>query len=104
VRHETRSVFTREALESASNVLVATTAVILLLTCIVEMDALHGFFTTTDLSSGQWLTCVGIASSVLWVGELSKLIARATARLRARKGPRRPRRARSPGRLSRAPR
>jgi P-type Ca2+ transporter type 2C len=43
----------------------------------VEMDVLHGFMTTTDLTSGQWLTCVAIGSVVLWAGELVKIVLRA---------------------------
>jgi Ca2+-transporting ATPase len=36
--------------------------------------------TTTDLTSGQWLTCVAIGSAILWVGELVKIVLRARAR------------------------
>ena len=46
---------------------------IVLLALIVEMDVLHEFFTTTDLTSGQWLACAAIGSTVLWVGELVKI-------------------------------
>ncbi len=59
---------------------VATAAVIGLLALIVEMDALHGFFTTTDLTSGQWLTCLAIGSAILWTGEIVKIVLRAGAR------------------------
>ena len=54
VRNDLRSVFSRETLENRS-AFVATAAVIVLLALIVEMDVLHEFFTTTDLTSGQWL-------------------------------------------------
>ena len=53
---------------------------IVLLTLIVEMDIAHQFFTTTDLTSGQWLACAAIGSAVLWVGELVKIVLRARAR------------------------
>jgi Ca2+-transporting ATPase len=43
------------------------------------MDVLHGVFSTTNLSSKQWLICVAVASSVLWVSELSKLALRVAA-------------------------
>ena len=79
VRNDLRSVFSRETLENRS-AFVATAAVIVLLVLIVEMDVLHGFFTTTDLTSGQWLTCAAIGSAVLWVGELIKIVLRARAR------------------------
>ena len=52
----------------------------MLLVLIVEMDVLHGFFTTTDLTSGQWLACVAIGSTVLWAGELVKGVLRARDR------------------------
>jgi Ca2+-transporting ATPase len=59
---------------------VATAAVIVLLVLVVEMDVAHGFFTTTDLTSAQWLACAAIGSTVLWVGELVKIFLRARGR------------------------
>jgi Ca2+-transporting ATPase len=44
---------------------------------VVQADVLHGFFTTTDLTSGQWLACAAIGSAILWVGELVKIVLRA---------------------------
>jgi P-type Ca2+ transporter type 2C len=79
VRNDLRSVFSRETLENRS-AFIATAAVIVLLALIVEMDVLHEFFTTTDLTSGQWLACAAIGSAVLWVGELVKIVLRARAR------------------------
>ena len=55
---------------------------IVLLVLIVEMDVAHGFMTTTDLTSGQWLTCVAIGSAILWAGELVKIVLRARDRRR----------------------
>jgi Ca2+-transporting ATPase len=81
VRNDRRSVFSREILENRS-AFVATAAVIVLLVLMVEMDIAHGFFTTTDLTSGQWLASVAIGSTVLWVGELVKIVLRARARAR----------------------
>lgn len=75
VRHETRSTFGRETLRNTS-ALVATASVIALLVLVVQVDVLHGFFTTTDLGVGQWLLCAAIGSAVLWVGELVKLVLR----------------------------
>ena len=60
---------------------VATAAVIVLLILVVELDALHGFFTTTDLTSGQWLACAAVGSAILWTGELVKVVLRARTRL-----------------------
>jgi Ca2+-transporting ATPase len=79
VRNDRRSVFSREILENHS-AFVATAAVIVLLVLMVEMDIAHGFFTTTDLTSGQWLACVAIGSAALWVGELVKVVLRARDR------------------------
>ena len=42
--------------------------------------SLHGFMTTTDLTSGQWLACVAIGSAILWAGELVKIVLRVRAR------------------------
>ncbi|WP_406729291.1 cation transporting ATPase C-terminal domain-containing protein [Streptomyces sp. GD-15H] len=79
VRHDTRSVFSRETLQNTS-AFVATAAVIVLLVLIVETDALHGFFTTTDLTPGQWLACAAVGSAILWTGEVLKTVLRARAR------------------------
>jgi P-type Ca2+ transporter type 2C len=79
VRNDLRSVFSRETLENRS-AFVATAVVVALLVMIVEMDILHGFFTVTDLTSGQWLACAGVGSTVLWLGELVKVVLRARAR------------------------
>jgi P-type Ca2+ transporter type 2C len=82
VRHDTRSVFHRETLHNPS-AFVATAAVIVLLALTVEMDIAHTFATTTDLTSGQWLTCVATGSAILWAGELVKVVLRARARRQA---------------------
>ncbi len=81
VRHDTRSVFSRETLHNSS-AFIATAIVIALLVCVVEMGALRGFFTTTGLTSGQWLVCAAVGSTVLWVGELVKVVLRVRARRR----------------------
>ena len=78
VRNDLHSVFSRETLDDRS-AFVATAAVIVLLVLIVEMDIAHGFMTTTDLTSGQWLACIAIGSAVLWAGELVKIVLRARA-------------------------
>ena len=51
-----------------------------MLVLVVELDALHTFFTTTDLTSGQWLACAAVSSTILWVFELVKLVLRTRAR------------------------
>jgi Ca2+-transporting ATPase len=91
VRHDTRSVFSRETLHNTS-AFVATAAVVVLLALIVEMDVAHSFVTTTDLTSGQWLICAAVGSAILWTGEVLKLVLRA----RAVRPPRRSRRSTAP--------
>ncbi|WP_449063471.1 cation-translocating P-type ATPase [Planomonospora algeriensis] len=75
VRHDTRTLFSRESFENPS-AFVATAAVLVLLVLVVEMDVLHGFFTTVDLTSEQWLTCAAVGSVILWEGELVKAVLR----------------------------
>ncbi len=75
VRHETRSAFSRETLHNTP-ALVATAAVVALLVLVVQVDALHGFLTTADLTVAQWSVCAAIGSAVLWVGEVVKLVLR----------------------------
>ncbi|MCR8671723.1 cation-translocating P-type ATPase [Agrococcus sp. HG114] len=52
---------------------------------VVHAPLLQAAFGTAPLSLAQWLTCLALASSVLWFGELRKLALRA----RRRSGPRR---------------
>ncbi|WBB61214.1 HAD-IC family P-type ATPase [Streptomyces sp. WMMC500] len=79
VRHPTRSLFHRDIL-SNPHPLFAVAGVLALLAVIVELDALHGFFTTTDLTFGQWLACLAAGSAVLWIGEFVKAVLRARDR------------------------
>jgi Ca2+-transporting ATPase len=75
LRSDTGSVFTRATFENRWT-FIATSAVVLLLVLVVEADVLHGVFTTTDLASGQWLACVAIGSTILWVSEVVKFVLR----------------------------
>ena len=83
VRHYTRSVFSRETLHNPS-AFIATAVVAVLLFLVVETDALRGFFTTADLTSGQWLACLAVGSTILVAGEAVKAVARARQRRRDR--------------------
>ena len=47
---------------------------------VVYVPFLQDAFSTMSLSVSDWLRCVAVASSVLWLRELSKLITRATAK------------------------
>jgi len=53
---------------------------LLLQVAVVNLPPLNVAFGTVPLSLDQWLVCVALASSVLWVSELSKLLARRRAR------------------------
>ena len=75
VRHETRTTFRRATLRNTTAI-VATAVVVALLVLVVQVDALHGFFTTADLTPAQWLVCAAVGSAVLWTGELVKLVLR----------------------------
>ena len=78
VRHPTRSVFTRETLENSS-AFVAIAAVVVMLVLVVELGACTPF-TTTDLTSGQWLACAAVSSTICSVFELVKLVLRTRTR------------------------
>jgi Ca2+-transporting ATPase len=45
----------------------------------VHVPFMQQAFSTTALSFGDWIVCVGVASSVLWLRELSKAVTRASA-------------------------
>jgi P-type Ca2+ transporter type 2C len=47
---------------------------------VVYVPVLRQAFSTTSLGAGDWLVCAAMASSVLWLREASKIVARATRR------------------------
>ena len=49
----------------------------------MNAPALGEAFGTVPLTGMQWLVCVGLASTVLWVTELRKVFLRAADRRRA---------------------
>ncbi|MCZ3385780.1 MAG: HAD-IC family P-type ATPase [Actinomycetia bacterium] len=71
-RNERRSAFGRHAFTNY-RLWVALVLVVFLQVAIVEVDALHGRFKTTDLSTASWVTAIVVASSILLVEELRKL-------------------------------
>ena len=81
VRHDLRSVFTRATLDNRW-AFVATGAVVALLALVVQVDPLHGLFTTTDLTGGQWLTCAAVGATILVTGEILKFVLRIRDRRR----------------------
>ncbi len=52
---------------------------------VVHVPLLNHAFSTTPLSAGDWGLCAAMASSVLWIDELKKLIVRRTSRVRRRR-------------------
>jgi P-type Ca2+ transporter type 2C len=52
---------------------------LLLQAAVIYIPFLQQAFSTVSLSAGDWLRCVAVASSVLWLRELTKLVARATS-------------------------
>ncbi|HEX6555105.1 MAG TPA: HAD-IC family P-type ATPase [Ktedonobacteraceae bacterium] len=74
---ELSSVFSRETLESHRLIQMCGWA--LLATFLVTaLDFMHRIFATTDLSVGQWIICIAVASLVLWVSEIVKIFRRRT--------------------------
>ena len=52
---------------------------LLLQVAVVHVPFLQQAFSTVSLSLSDWLRCAGVASSVLWLRELSKIVTRATS-------------------------
>lgn len=50
---------------------------LLLQAVVIYVPLLQQAFSTTPLSPGDWLFCLSVASSVLWLRELSKVVIRA---------------------------
>ena len=58
----------------------AVALALLLQAAVIYIPFLQQAFSTVGLSVGDWLRCAAVASSVLWLRELSKLITRASPR------------------------
>ncbi len=85
VRSRDRSVFARVTL--TNRVLWGTMLAVLVLQVLaVHLPLLQGVFSTAALDAGQWATAVAVASSILWVEELRKLLGRWRARRAGRRG------------------
>ncbi|MEE3067160.1 MAG: cation-translocating P-type ATPase [Actinomycetota bacterium] len=56
----------------------------LLQVAVVQLPLLDTAFTTEPLSPGQWLVCLAMSSTVLWVSEIRKVILRRRDRHRSR--------------------
>jgi P-type Ca2+ transporter type 2C len=53
---------------------------LLLQAAVIYIPFLQQAFSTVSLSAGDWLLCVAVGSSVLWLRELSKVVTRARSR------------------------
>ena len=71
-----RGLFTNVWLWLATILSVALQAVV------VYVPFLQRAFSTIGLTLGDWLRCAAVASSVLWLREISKAIARASSHIR----------------------
>jgi P-type Ca2+ transporter type 2C len=58
----------------------AVLASLVLQAAVVYLPFLQQAFSTVSLSLGDWLLCAAVASSVLWLRELSKVVTRAISR------------------------
>ncbi|MGE0307338.1 MAG: HAD-IC family P-type ATPase, partial [Acidimicrobiia bacterium] len=76
-RSERRSVFNRATLANAK-LWLALGAVGILQIGVVHWGPMQRLFDTTSLTAGQWLVSIAVASSILWLDEARKLIARMT--------------------------
>ena len=54
---------------------------LLLQAVVIYIPVLQQAFSTVSLSFNDWLHCAAVASSVLWLRELSKVVARASSRM-----------------------
>ncbi|MGN5237966.1 calcium-translocating P-type ATPase, PMCA-type [Rhodococcus sp. SJ-3] len=75
VRSNLGSVFSMRTLTNHT-IWIAIVAVIVMQICVVQMSVLQGFFDTTSLTSYQWALAVAVGSTVLWVDEIGKFVAR----------------------------
>ncbi|MEY4164712.1 MAG: hypothetical protein RL419_554, partial [Actinomycetota bacterium] len=78
-RSDVRSAFTR-ATFSNKWLWISLAGVILLQIAVTHVGFMQSLFETTDISLSQWLVCVVVASSVLWIEEVRKFVVRTTMR------------------------
>ncbi len=75
VRSDRHTVFRRETL-SNKQLWLALAAVITLQVGVTHWGPMQRLFDTTSITLNEWLVCVAVASSVLWLEEIRKLISR----------------------------
>ena len=74
-RAEDRSIFSRD-LFTNGKLWAAVLGVVVLQVLAVTVDPFQEVFGTVDLDADDWLVAVGVASSILWLDELRKLVGR----------------------------
>jgi len=77
VRSDRNSVFRRQTFTNWQ-LWVALAAVITLQVGVTHVGFMQDLFDTTSISAAQWLVSIAIASSVLWLEEIRKIIIRRT--------------------------
>jgi len=75
-RDDRRSVFRRSTLSNRT-LWLSLLVVALLQVAAVHLGPLQSLFETSSLSAAEWLVCLSVSSSILWVEELRKLLVRA---------------------------
>jgi Ca2+-transporting ATPase len=78
-RSEGGTVFSRSQLRNGK-LWAALVGVVTLQVLAVHVDPVQDVFGTADLTAGDWLQVMAVASTVLWVEELRKLVTRARTR------------------------
>ena len=74
-RAEDRTIFTRD-LFTNTKLWAAVLGVVVLQVLAVTVDPVQEVFGTVDLDADDWLVAVGVASSIVWLDELRKLVGR----------------------------
>jgi Ca2+-transporting ATPase len=74
-RSDRQSVFTRFTFTNGP-LWLSLAAVALLQVGVTHVGFMQSLFDTMSISATQWLVCIAVASSVLWLEELRKLIVR----------------------------
>ena len=75
VRSDTRSVFSKLTFTNKA-LWISLASVLSLQIAVTHVGFMQSLFTTTYIDTKQWLICVAVASSVLWVEEIRKFIVR----------------------------
>ncbi len=81
-RSDRLSVFSRSTFSNRS-LWIALVAVLLLQVGVTHLGFMQDLFDTMSISGSQWLVCVAVASSVLWLEELRKSVVRRRIQARA---------------------